>query len=329
MHKLTIGLVCQRYQLERQHIALHAALDRKFSVTRRFTDDGWPRSMRDLPQFEGHDAVVWFVRFRDLIRQPAFDWNGFAGRRVMYDLDAYQNFSTLVGSRYLGAWPPVYRKHGFDTLVCTGKATRDHLLECGVNAVWVPKAFDPERFHDARQPRHGACYFGELYDARDAMLRHLERSGVQVERFRSSFFDLNDHLNRYALCLICNMALEAPLGLRHLPRLATRLGAARLSPGPEPMLKNFEVAASGCVALCDDIPELADLGFRDGDTMLSYRDFDELVYKIRAHLDAPEDLRRISARAAQLCRARHTWDHRMEALAQVLCGKSEAASLAV
>ena len=46
-------------------------------------------------------------------------------------------------------------------------------------------------------------------------------------------------------------------------------------------------------------------------------------------LDAPEGLRRISARAAQLCRARHTWDHRMEVLAQVLCGKSEAASLAV
>jgi spore maturation protein CgeB len=76
------------------------------------------------------------------------------------------------------------------------------------------------------------------------------------------------------------------------------------------MLKNFEVAASGCVPFCDEIPELRDLGFEDGKTMVSYTNFDELIEKLKYYSKSPELLSQIGKNAATLCAENHTWDHR-------------------
>jgi hypothetical protein len=81
-------------------------------------------------------------------------------------------------------------------------------------------------------------------------------------------------------------------------------------PGLEVMIKNFEVAASGCAPFFDAIPELAELGFVDGETAFVYSAFDELADRLRE--TPPEELREVGRRAAQLARERHTWSHRVE-----------------
>jgi hypothetical protein len=315
-----VCLVCQKYQLLRQHIAYHSAMEARFALTRYFVDDGWPESVDQIPGYRSYDAIIWYVRFRELIARPPFDWKRYDGLRIMYDLDAYQNFSRVAGDRYIGAWPRVFCSNRFDVLICTGKATRDNLRDAGVNAVWVPKGYDRLRFRDLGRQRDGLCYFGDVYPARAAMLKHLKRHQVPITRFQCSFFELNERLNGFLACVICNMAavrVAPALSLRSL----LRPGAAiSLRGGPELMIKNFEVPASGCVAFCDWMEEMSDLGFVDGTTIVCYRDFDELVEKLDRYMNDIHALRRIAADAADLCVRQHTWDQRAEQFARVIAG---------
>lgn len=320
--KPRVCFVCDKAQLGREYLPIHNAMERRFDFVRHFVDDVWPDRISQIPDYSSYDAIIWFVKYRHLILRPPFDWDDYKGMRLMHDQDAYQNFSAMAGTRFLDTWPEVYRRHGFHVLACTGMATRDNLKAGGVNAVWVPKAYEPQRFRDLRSPRAGICYFGEPYAARKAMLRRTYAAGIRVERFKCSYFELNNYLNRYALCLICNFSgrderwWEVLADRLHLPRTPTRWGQA-----PEAMLKNFEVAGAGCVPVCDEIPELAYLGFRDGVTMISYRDFDELVDKIRHYRDRPDEVAAIGKRAAALCAQWHSWDQRAEMFAAILEGR--------
>jgi hypothetical protein len=321
LRTLRLCVVGQRYQVDREYLSIYEALERRFDLTTVFTDDGWPAAIEDIADHERYDAILWFVRFRELIERPAFRWGNYAGMRLMYDQDAYQNFSHMAGSRFLGAWPDVVQRNELDVLLCTGRATRDNLIQQGVRAVWLPKAADESRFHPLDRPREGFCYFGERYAARAAMLAELQKQRIKFERFTCSYFDLNERLNRYVACFICNMEAKVGSGMR---RVVNRLFPSRgldLGPAPEAMLKNFEVAASGCVPFCDAIDELGDLGFRDGETAVTYRDFTELVDKARAFERDPSALAAIGRNAAELVRTRHTWHHRAEQIATLVAAE--------
>ena len=308
-------VVGQRYQLDREYVSIYEALGRELDLTTRLVDDGWPISIDDVRDYDSYDAILWFVRFRELAERPAFRWGDYAGLRLMYDQDAYQNFSQMAGSKFLGRWPEVVRRNEFEIVLCTGRATRDDLAAAGIRAVWWPKAADERRFHPLDMPREGLCYFGERYAARAAMLNELGRHHVPFTAFRCSYFELNQHLNRFLGCFICNMEAKVrPDGWSRALHTLFPARGLQLGPAPEAMLKNFEVAAAGCVPICDYIEELDDLGFRDDDTIVTYRDFDELVDKAMALHRDPERLITIGRRAADLVRGRHTWDHRAREL---------------
>jgi hypothetical protein len=319
---LRVLLVCHRYQLQpasSQYHALHHAFDRHFALTRWFVEDRWPRGVGDIDGYDQYDAVVWFVRFRELKDQPAFRWGPYGGVRLMYDQDANQDFSQLGGSRHLGLWPEVFKRNEFQILACTGAKVRDHLESRGVHAAWLPKAVESGRFSDLGLPRAGIGLYGKRhYRSRAAMLDYLRHRHVAYEFFRCTYQELNGHLNRYQAGLVCNMegVVRGPLASL-INRVRPRSGI-RLAEGPELMLKNFEIAAAGCVCFCDYIPEMDELGFVDGDTVVTYRSFDELVEKLSDHLSRPDTLRRIGSRAAALCAERHTWDRRMEQLDQLI-----------
>jgi hypothetical protein len=310
MNPLRVCIICDSKQLAGRFSPMHRELDAQFITHRVFVDDNWPASIRELPDYNQYDVIMWFVKFRHLAVAPPFDWCNYPGLRVMYDFDAYQNFSLMGGNRFLGAWPPVFRSQGFHLILATGKQTTENLRENRVTAEWVPKAYDDGAFFDKGLDRQGLCYFGEPYAARAAMLHFLHRQRLTINRFRCSYASLNDHLNRYSACLICNMVGTKP---RLLPRIVSRIAPSSLikvSPGPEPMAKNFEVPGSGCVAFCDHIPELHDLGFKDGETLITYQDFPELGDKLKHYLNNPDLLRPIAKAAIRLCRDRNTWRHR-------------------
>jgi spore maturation protein CgeB len=136
--------------------------------------------------------------------------------------------------------------------------------------------------------------------------------------------ELNSKLNAYAGCLISNMEL---LAAKWIPRRAYRfLPSAwrREQPGPEPMAKNFEAAAAGCAPIMDMIPELRDLGFEDGVTAVGYTGFRELIEKLHWYEANPGALVEIGRRAAELARARHTWDHRMVEFERLIHSRAAA-----
>lgn len=290
----------------------YKAMAQRHDVRFTFVEDGWPERIEDVSGHEDADACLWFVRFRLLSTRPGFDWGSFGGRRLMMDTDVNANYHRLAqDATHAGQWPPVFRRFGFDTMVTTGKRVAELLADDGINAMWIPKGYDPERVHPLGLERAGICYFGQRYASRRAMLAKLDRRRVPYERF-SNRDQFNELLNTYLGGLICNLSgdLRGPFAGK-LQRLVPSL-VVRLGPGLEPMIKNFEVAGAGCAPIADWIPELADHGFVDGESMVAYRDLDELVERCRHYLARPDDLARIGERAADLASTHHTWGHRAD-----------------
>jgi hypothetical protein len=321
--RLPLALVSHRYHLERAQAGLHRALAETFDLTTVAVEDGWPERWSDLATPDA-TACLFFVRFRELAAHPPFDWEGFAGIRAMYDFDINANYHNLAGTHHgalplRGAWPPVVRAHRFDLVLTTGGRVRDALEDDGIAAEWLPKAYDHERLADRGGPRHGVCTFGQTYLSRAAVLHRLGRAGVAVERFSCPYDELDDHLNRYAGALVCNLGAELRPGpwWRVVHRLVPSAGVT-LGPGFEPMIKNFEVAGAGCAPICDRLEDLDALGFVDGETMVGWSDVDELVDVLRHHADRPDELVAVGRRAAAFVAANHTWAHRARRLEAIL-----------
>ena len=264
--------------------------------------------------FAGFDAVAVFVAFNRLRSAPALDWQGFSGRRVLIDHDAIQNYSDIAGDTYAGAWPPAFRRHKFDLLVTSGRAVRDRLEAEGIRAAWLPKGFERTRFSDTPGPRAGLTSYGSAYACRKVSERALREAGIAVERIDTVLYpQLPAELSRYLACLAVSSDLETPHAARgELAQIAARRIAMR--PGLEPMAKVFEAAGAGCCPVADAMPDLAALGFRDGENAVLFRSHDELVEKIGWWMQRPDALRALGSAAARHVRDGHSWAHRAAAL---------------
>ena len=301
-----------------QDAPLRHALARHLRVEEYLVDEQLPDSATMLGGLKSYDAVIWFVAFRKLRERPAFDWAGYEGLRLMYDWDACQDFSHIASGKYLGQYADVFRRHRFDVLVCTGRRTRDHFRAQGLDAEWIPKAADHEAFRDLGLNREGLCTFGYPYPARQVVLDHLQRTSIEVVALSAAQVGLNASLNRHLACVICNAELRRPF---RLTKPLARLSGGRfpvLAEGPEPMIKNFEVAASGTAPICDELGEMAELGFTDGSTAVLYRSLTELTEKVKDLLAHPDTLQTIGQNAMGLARTRHTWDARAASFASLV-----------
>ena len=247
-----------------------------------FTDHGWLKSINEIKDYQQYDAVIFFVCFRDLIRKPDFNWNDYKGKKIIYDFDIHMNYSTWAGAKYLGKWNDVIKRNGFDVTVTTGKGVRNSLIWDGINAVWIPKGFDSSRFTNLNQDRNGFCYFGKQYEDRKKMLDFVGN----IDILKPSFKDLNYNLNQHYGCIMHN--------------------------GIEPMEKHFETSGCGCVPITNYIPELKDLGYVDGETMVSYNCFEELVEKLNYYNVNIDELKQIGIASEEFTRNNHSWTHRMK-----------------
>lgn len=268
-----------------------------------------------VPDLSKYDVVLVFIRFSELNTWPDMDWRGFSGLRVLMDHDSFQDYGGWPGSPYVGAWTRSFKRHRFDLLVASGVSAAEHFNALGIDCVVVHKGYTPALFRDECRDRAGMCHYGSPYPARLKALRRLSSSGIAATSISAPYEVLNRELNSFRSALVCNMAAST---------IGGRIGAVvnRYRPGtliqlhgaPEPMLKNFEASAAGCAVFMDDCPDLADLGFIDGETAFVYSSLDELVEKVRYWREHPESMARVGAAGAALCRARHTWEHRAHEL---------------
>jgi hypothetical protein len=260
-------------------------------------------------------SVTLFLKAGWLHRSPEFRWGDYPGRRCLLDHDIYANYTS--DPEMCGAWDPVFAANHFDVVVTSGLRVRDQLVDDGVNAVWLPKAYDPEVFSDLGGARRGWCTFGARYPARRAIAARLDRDGVDVRRVQAPYRELNARLNQFLGCVICN--LDGAFRFGRYGAKITAFSGERLAPSlvrlgdpTEAMFKNFEAAAAGCAVICDRSDDVIALGFVDGESVIQYGDVDELVEKLRMYSSDPEACRTIAAAGRDLVRSRHTWAHRVD-----------------
>lgn len=275
------------------------------------TDAG--RSVR----LSDYDAVIVFVAFKRLRAAPTLSWNGFKGLRVLMDHDIIQNYSDIFDPTLKGAWPPVFRRHGFDAVVTSGAQVCDRLRDEGIDAYWVPKGFEQTRFKDIGAVRDGVVTFGSAYLCRQIAERAVVDARLPLTRLPMiPYFELGAHLNSFLGCMAISADIEIPVERRgELQQLSAR--DVPMRPGLEPMAKLFEAAGAGCCPIADAMDDLHALGFRDGETALTFRTYGELVDKLQAALSRG-DLRKMGAAAAKLAHAEHTWVQRAATLREIL-----------
>jgi hypothetical protein len=265
-----------------------------------------------------YDAVVVFVAFTRLRAAPTLDWRGFSGLRVLMDNDIIQNYSDIFDPTLGGAWPPVFRRHRFHSIVTSGGVVRERLEADGIPADWVPKGFEPARFVDEGRRRKGVVTFGSAYTCRQVAERAITDARLPLTRLDTTpYLRLGAKLNRFLGCLAVSSDLEVPLNQRGALRTAVARDVP-IRPGLEPMAKLFEGAGAGCCPIADAMEDLAALGFRDGESAITFRTHAELVDKLRAALETPDNLRAMGSAAGRLAHAEHTWARRAETLRDVI-----------
>jgi len=89
-------------------------------------------------------------------------------------------------------------------------------------------------------------------------------------------------------------------------------------------LRVFEVLASGALLLTALPSELEQLGFREGQHFVGYRDCREILSLVRNYLDDEPARKRIASAARELVLREHTYDCRAERLLSLLVEKPES-----
>ena len=87
-------------------------------------------------------------------------------------------------------------------------------------------------------------------------------------------------------------------------------------------LRVFEVLGSGALLLTSLPSELQELGFREGEHFIGYRDHREIIGLVRKYLDDDPGRARIAAAGRELVMSEHTYDRRAEQLLSRLTDKS-------
>ncbi len=295
-----------------------AAFARLHDVSFVDVDEGWPPRLDRVSDLHSLDAVVTFIRYRDLMAASPIDWAGYDGPRIQLEWDAWTDIADF-DTRYRGTWVPTFRSHRFDHLLVSGLRLVGHFEALGVPVTWLPKGFDAPSFTDLGRPRSGLAHYGTLYRSRRAMLRALERKGALVDHVSVPYDQLADRLNGWAGVVACMLDAAVRLGKvgraieRRWPGVALRLGEDL-----EPMQKTFEIAGAGAVPLIPRSPDLDPLGFVHGETALMWRDFDELAELVRGYKSDPGPFAAIGRAAAELAHRRHTWDQRAADLGDIV-----------
>ncbi len=273
-----------------------------------------------------YDAVIVFVAFKRLRAAPTLAWGDYSGLRVLLDHDIIQNYSTIFDATLVGAWPPIFHRHRFDSVVTSGRSVQERLAGDGIPADWVPKGFEPARFPTRSGRRSGIATYGSAYACRQVAERALRDAGIPLTRLdTTSYLQLGARLNQFLGCLAISSELEMPPEQRASIERSLQRSRARslarevpMRPGLEPMAKFFEGAGAACCPIADAMDDLEALGFRDGETCLTFRSHAELVDKVRGGVNAPAALAAMGAAAAAFARAEHTWAHRALTLREVI-----------
>ncbi|MDM8348426.1 glycosyltransferase [Pseudomonas sp. sp1636] len=243
------------------------------------------RYFRDQVDLSRYDRILFFLRFKQEIKQVAFIRS--IPNLVILEHDAYQNY---IPCKYTGKFSEHYRKLPGSRVISSGAEVTRRLREEGFDAVFVPKGYDQALLRDLGLERDIELAFvgstkSVAYSGRKALLDELGRvENLTVTRTKSGEEYLNT-LNRI------RFFVSADVGMG------------------EYMIKNFEAMACGCVLLAywQGGAEEQALGFEDMGNLVLYRDVAELQQKLQILRGDPQLAQRIARAGQQLVTERYSF----------------------
>ncbi|MCF5709318.1 glycosyltransferase [Pseudomonas syringae] len=255
----------------------------------RWLDSNDQRNLRSYFRREvdvnRYDRIVFFLRFKQEVRQVAFIRT--IPNLVILEHDAYQNY---IACKYTGKFSAHYRKLPWVRVLCSGFMVSERLREEGFDAVFVPKGYDQTLLQGQNRERDIELAFvgstnSVAYSGRKALLDELgQQENLLVTRTKSGE-EYCDTLNRI------RFFVSADVGMG------------------EYMIKNFEAMACGCVLLAYDqgAEENRALGFVDMHNLVLYRDIPQLREKLAQLRANPTLADEISRNGRALVEERYTF----------------------
>ncbi|KJJ64747.1 glycosyltransferase [Pseudomonas sp. 10B238] len=243
------------------------------------------RYFSDYVSPQKYDRIIFFVRFKQEIRQVGFIRS--VPNLVILEHDAYQNY---ISCKYAGKFSAHYRRLPWVRVISSGFMVSEQLRQEGFDAVFVPKGYDQTLLRDLRKERDIELAFvgstkSGAYSERKALLDEFAKVEDLVVTRTNSGKDYCDTLNRI------RFFVSADVGMG------------------EYMIKNFEAMACGCVLFAWDQGEAENqaLGFVDMENLVLYRSLDELRSKLAILRSDPALAVRIAAAGRALAEGRYSF----------------------
>ncbi|MET0948096.1 MAG: glycosyltransferase [Pseudomonas sp.] len=225
-----------------------------------------------------YDRIVFFLRFKQEIRQVAFIRT--LPNLVILEHDAYQNY---ISCKYTGKFSAHYRKLPWVRVICSGFIVSERLRAEGFDAVFVPKGYDQSLLQDQGRERDIELAFvgstnSVAYSGRKALLDELGQVENLVVTRTKSGEEYCETLNRI------RFFVSADVGMG------------------EYMIKNFEAMACGCVLLAYDQGEGENraLGLQDMENVVFYSSIAQLQGKLAVLRSDPQLAARIAVNGRNL-----------------------------
>jgi len=225
-----------------------------------------------------YDRIVFFLRFKQEIRQVAFIRT--VPNLVILEHDAYQNY---ISCKYTGKFSAHYRKLPWVRVICSGFIVSERLRAEGFDAVFVPKGYDQSLLRDQGRERDIELAFvgstnSVAYSGRKALLDELGQVENLVVTRTKSGEEYCETLNRI------RFFVSADVGMG------------------EYMIKNFEAMACGCVLLAYDQGEGENraLGLQDMENVVFYSSIAQLQGKLAVLRADPQLAARIAVNGRNL-----------------------------
>lgn len=254
-----------------------------------------PRTLAQLDT-SGYERVLFDIPLRRAAH--AFDSVRALPGLVYYEEDAYQEF--MGESKFYGKFLRFFESLRGAPVIYTSESVRAYFAKQGVNAHFVPKAFDDSQLKDLGLPRDIDLAFvgrikSKVYGRRKELLdRVAETTPLQLLRTENPDEYLTV-LNRI------RFFLSADIGFN------------------EYMAKNFEAMACGCVLVAKRQPtEDGLLGLVDMQNVVHYDTVEELLEKYQQLLANPQQAQAIAQAGHDLVFERHRLSQRAEAFSRVL-----------
>jgi hypothetical protein len=187
----------------------------------------------------------------------------------------------------------------------TEDAMKKYCVE-GAIPVYLPEGANPEvhRPYDTEKTID-VSFVGQCYGNRSEVIERLTSCGIRAEAYGSGWpngsLTAEEMVRMYSKSRI-NLGFGGVIGLSNSYCLKGR---------------DFEIPMSGGLYLTEYHPELERF-YDPGTEIVTYRDFDDLVEKIRFLLAHPEKTAEIRRNGYERARREHSWERRFEKIFHLL-----------